>query len=725
MATSFDEYLDALERSGGVSMGPAPSRAEEAARQRQMQQTRSQLEASVSPMATAVGISPPVNGQTSIPAMLGMIGGVLPFAAPEARLSRLFGQAAKIAPAPIRPYAQSLFGSTAGTSLGVAVESPLVGRELLSQETGRRLIAENITNAAFDIGGNLTFHLAGQAYKVSKPALEKFGLKIPGFTNDPDLARKSAQTWLAQRDATLTKGQLTGDVGLQQMEAGIGLVPSAADVIAGQRQKVTEAIEKGKQEVLSSLDVSPEFKMALTREDPTEMAVGQRWQNTIDAAQKAMKDKFRPVYVSLDSQSNAIKVDLTGLKSIAQARYNKLAESKFAGSSNEKSILEDILKQDDSVSFSTAHDLRSNLLASARDAEQPGKATTTVERTYKLFADRLGKTMDTSAQAILFTNKEEKELARKLGITGGLDAKGGLREGQYLSSIDDPQKFLETSGYTPANFKNYDLIREYWNAQNGYANAMKGFYGGVMQSALKESPSNVGKILFDVDKPETIKSAQQAMVEARKYLPASQADGLVDELRYGYLSKAFENPESIKKFSANLDKPEFMKNFAYMFNPTQTKQIKELLNAAKYGMETETGPSTFRTIMASKTAKVATGAIAGGLTIGIAGNSQLENLPQNMLEAGVLIVTPRMFAKALTNKEAMNALAGLSKLQTKPKFGGALGAKLINQLNESGVIDLGYKDDVNKLLYGDQTGGKQAPAMSFDEYLNQQQSQQE
>jgi dUTPase len=46
----------------------------------------------------------------------------------------------------------------------------------------------------------------------------------------------------------------------------------------------------------------------------------------------------------------------------------------------------------------------------------------------------------------------------------------------------------------------------------------------------------------------------------------------------------------------------------------------------------------------------------------------------------------------------MNALAGLSKTTSQPRYGGALAAKLVDQLNKSGIIDSEYINEVNSFF---------------------------
>jgi hypothetical protein len=69
-----------------------------------------------------------------------------------------------------------------------------------------------------------------------------------------------------------------------------------------------------------------------------------------------------------------------------------------------------------------------------------------------------------------------------------------------------------------------------------------------------------------------------------------------------------------------------------------------------------------------------------------------------VLTGGVLLITPRMLAKAATNKNAMDALAGLTKFTTAPRVTGAVAAKLADQLNKSGIIDSEYMTAVDNVF---------------------------
>jgi hypothetical protein len=86
-----------------------------------------------------------------------------------------------------------------------------------------------------------------------------------------------------------------------------------------------------------------------------------------------------------------------------------------------------------------------------------------------------------------------------------------------------------------------------------------------------------------------------------------------------------------------------------------------------------------------------------------------NNLLPTIGSLGALYITPKLMARALTSKTEMNALAMLAKAQSNPKYAGAMGAKIANMLNKSGIIDNEYLTEVNQMIYGKQ---EQQPVMS-------------
>ena len=708
---NLDEYIQNLERAGGRTLsegGPDTVGA---------QQSRQQLEKALIPQ-TAVTPSFP----TSLSETGGLLLGLVPFTAPQSRLGSSLLRLGEKAPAITRPYVPSLAGSALGTTTGTLIEQALPGQDFFSTESAKKLIENNVQNAILDVGGNLTFNFLGKAIKVGKDVLDKTGITTTTkmFATPDQEARRAAQEYLSKYGATLTRGQLTGDITTQNIESTLKYAPGASGKFAEQQKGVEAALKAGAQDVQSTLDVSDAFNMALKQSEPTQMAIGDRFQNAIKNAEVAMKDKYRPVYERIDKEGDGLFVDLRPLKQQAQAELDKLAKRKFVGAGEDRaSVLNEILAQDDQVALSVAHGLRSDLLAGARDLRKEGTATTAKESEYNKQAAAIQKSMD-SIMVATFGNAEDKELARKLGMYGGIDSPAGLRTGQVLNYSKTLDQFLNTIGKTPANTANNELLRSYFNAQKGYSDAMQGFYSGTVSSALKSEPSAVGEYLFNIDRPERMRETFAAIAQAEKFLPKDQSKGIKAELQYGYLNKIFGSSDGIVKFSNNLEDKTFKEGFNYLFQePTIRKQLVDIANAAKYGLEESAGSTALRT-------RVVGAAVAGTSGIGyllLPSDLQDKIDISSLTSAGVLFLTPNLMSKALTNKNAMDALAMLSKAQKNPKYAGAVSAKIADALNKSGIIDSEYLTELNQLMsipregQATQQAEPQKPIIDLDAYI--------
>lgn len=666
------------------------TREEEAKREQELNRSRMALLGALTPL--------PVELATNLPQTGGLLGGLAAVAFPQSRILSPISRLTQAAPAVTRPFIPSLAGSTAGTSLGTLLEQGLQNKDIFSTETGKKLLLNNIENAAFDVGGNLIFGFGGKAIRLGKEQLDKVGITKKLFETEEDAARRAAQEWLSSRDGTLTRGQLTGNLGTQTIEGTLKFT-SGGEAFAQQQAGVKKALDQGINDVKNTLETSEAFQTALKQGDPTQMVTGDRWQTAIAEADKAMKTKYRPVYEQMEQQGDGLLVNMTSLKNAAQDELDRLNKNKAMSSAAEdkRKVLQQILAQEDKISFSTAHDLRSDFLASARDATKEGQAANTLEAYYKRYAQGLQNNM-TDIAVITFGSKEQKDLARKLGLGGGIDQPAGLREGQFKDyNIESLEKLnLPT---TQANAANNKLLRDYFNAQKSYKNAMEGFYNGTMQTMLKSEPEEVGKYLFNVDYPSRLKSVANAVVEMQKYLPPEQSKGLLGELQFGYLKKVFGEPDGVLKFTKNLQNETFKEGFDYLFRDANIKkQLLDIANAAKYGLEETPGSTVLRSRMVGA---VAAATLGSGAYLSFP-DEVSNNLLPTIGSLGALYITPKLMARALTSKTEMNALAMLAKAQSNPKYAGAMGAKIANMLNKSGIIDNDYLTEVNQMIYGQQ-----------------------
>lgn len=698
-----DEEIQAYIQQGGAVASPSPSRESEVARQNQLEKTRGALAGALSPL--------PIEAMSSLPMTGGIVGGIMG----ASKLAPFLGNIPAIG-----RFLPSLVGSTAGTIAGTLGEqglgSAFQGKPFLSSETGQKVLENTIQNAIFDVGGNLVFSAGGKLFNASKNALEQAGIKKGSLDTPDQAARKAAQEWLTAGNvegASLTRGQLLGDRTTQTIEGALKYAPGSAGVFDKQQAAVAKRLGEGVEDVFKTLDTSDEFKSVLkgiqggSGEATVPMLIGDRFAAAQKVAVRNMKDKFSPVYQQMDSQGDGLLVSLKGLKESAQqeraAILKSTGQNPSSAAQDKLDVIDQILGQPDSIPMSAAHGLRSDLLASSRDLTKEGVPSTTKEAYYKKYAQGLRNNMD-SVAVVTFGNEEQKAKARELGLIGGVDSPAGLRSGQWLSyNIDDLSKLnLPT---TKATTGNNELLRNYWNAQKGYGDAISGLYAGTVTAALKNAPETVGGYLFNASTPSRLRDVNKALVEMQKYAP-DKAKGLMPELQHGFLSDMFSSPEGIAAFSKNMGDSNFKQSFNYLFPQGQTrKALEDIANAAKYGLEKTEGGTVMRT-----------GAIKAGIgaaELG-AGGLMYFALPEEMrdkidpsqlaLSGTAFILTPRLIANAVTKPATMNALAGLAKAQKNPALYGGLMAKSLDILNKSGVINSDYLNEVNTLVHG-----KQAP----------------
>jgi hypothetical protein len=587
----------------------------------------------------------------AIGGVLGTLGGVAlqkaPYIGPALTLGSL-GQKTGLLGGAARTLAPSLIGSTVGTSGGLLLE----GSVQEQMPSSNRIFGELVTNAVFDVGGNLVFGALGKTYKVAKE-------NIPFMRgSSPEDARIAAQQFLSDRGATLSKAQLSGkplDIAIEEVVRG----GSGAPVFRAQEQGVREAINKGVSEFKDRLATSEPFRMALKQGDPTQMALGDNFKAAVNVARDEFKGVHRPFYEKLTQDTGAY-VDMRGIKAQAQKEYDRLAQGGIFSDAgrDKKKILEDVLSQNDFVDFGVAHDIRSSFGASARDAIEAGGKQNTISAGYTRYEDGISKSMD---DAFKVSNK-----ANVLQQTAGTQ----------------------------------DLVRQYRLTQESYKKGMDGLYNNTLTKALELEPEAVGKYLFDPQYASRFRDVSKAVAQVDKYARQDVVNGL----KYGFIEQAMSNPDNVLKLSKTLESDKaFKQGFDYLFKATGEKEfLTNILGAAKYGLDEGALSQLARNRLALEGTRILgqAGALTGGYLL-LPENAK-ENiksaLPEAVTTAGVLLLTPRFIAKAMTNKQAMDALVDIGKVQANPKLAGALTAKIFDNLNESGIIDNEYITEVNNRL---------------------------
>ena len=612
---------------------------------------KSVLEAGGPPPATRYEITPEggVAPATTSPlpeigGLLGGIGGALLTRSPAgAAEGRILGSSLG------RQFVPSLAGSTAGTAAGLVGEAALTG-----QMTPERAFGALAENAAWDVAGNLAFAIGSKVYRIGADQLAKFGVSKEGSFGD---ARAAAQRFLADRGATLTRSQLTGS-SLDKFFEEISKGGTGVGIYRQQQENVAKALSQGMQEVKNTLNTSESFNQALRADEPLTRAAGENFQNLITTARESFKDNYRPFYQQLTQDLNAF-VDLKPLKRKAQEELDFLAKSKFAGAGAERrQVLEDILRQDDMIDFGVAHDLRSNFLSAAQDKVSAEGKSTALSAAYSKASADITNAMD---NAFSYRNRE-------------------LSKTPYINK----------------------LINDYKNTQRAYREGTDALFGETINTAMSKAPSKAGAYIFDLAETEKSTDLFKAITAVDKYAKDQGKQGaqILNDFKYGFLEQALSSPEKIKKFATDIDQnPETRRAFYKLFK-SEAKPLQDILNAADIGLENaQSGIAAFLRNKATITGGQAAVGTLGYLALPSDMQEKLkENLPETILSAGAFILTPRLIAKAATNPQAVSALADLSKASQNPRFAGAAAAKLVDRLNETGIIDSEYVREVSNFL---------------------------
>jgi hypothetical protein len=594
----------------------------------------------------------------------------------------------------------SLTGSSIGTAAGTAAERGMMG-DLFSAEGGKQMLGNLLENAAWDVGGNLVFSLAGKTFRVSKEAVDKF--RGVGITPEQE-ARNAAQAYLSSRGATLSLGQLEATPGLKQAESII-MGGTGAKAFAEQQAGVNKAVQQGLTDLRTSLDTSPMFNQALSADQPLTRAAGENFQSLISTARESFKDTYRPFYESL-SKDYGVYINMQPIKQQAQAELEKIARTGNMEANKERlSVLNDILKQNDFIEFGAAHDIRSSFKGAADDLAQPGKGATSKQQAYTKYAAEVDKQMDNAFQ-IAASNEGQRDWIEKQGL-------------QYINTPEGGSLIVSgAAGFNPGVQRtalSKDLVQEYNKTTSAYKAGMEGLFNETINTALTKSPSKVGEYLADLSESEKFTDLYRAVSQIDKYAKQAGPTGsqLINDVKASFLNTNLNTPEKAKAFVEKLKQDDDLKRSFYKMFQNEAKPLKDVLNAADVGLEKSgTAASYLRTRLAGLSAQTGAG-VLGYYAMPVEVRDRLaDNLPEAAFTAGALILTPAILAKAATNKNTADALANLSKYREGTKISGAVAAKLADQLSKSGIISPEYTASIDSIFNAPAAArpSQQAPA---------------
>lgn len=594
--------------------------------------------------------------ESLLPELLGLGGGLLSLT-PAGRFIGAGGPVvealASRAPA-LRPFLPSLIGSSVGTAVGTGLEQSLGGEFVPSQ------FAKNLAeNAAWDVGGNLVFRVGGQAIQIGKEALQGLGI---GKNNIPD-AQIAAQRFLSQSSqpqATLTRAQLLetpGSIAAERLARG----GTGATIFGAQEQAVKKAVEEGKRNFFNKLDTDPEFNAVLGQGRSADYAAGTAFTNAINRAFTSLKEQVDPFYQTLGQQGKNVPVDFSSIQKVAQQELDAasaISSTGRAGSALSEEVAKELKNIADikgTIDFAQAHQYRSNLLSRIRELEQSEVRPTNLIRILKSTVKQLEDKMD---------------------------------EGSKL--------------FDPALKKQYDTVSQF------YKEGVSELYPQTVTKALQKNPERVGEHLFKVGNEteilDTIKAARRIETLTANTANPIKSDQILNSLRYGYLDGVLSTFESTAKLATDLDNPKFARSFNALFpDKNQQEVLRGMANAAKTIQKAEAPVAGLpsRTVGTGvQFASLATGGTAAYLSLTPDQQEKLkDNVPASLITGGIILFTPRIMAKAMTDPAAVSALAKVTNpTKISPAAYGAAVTKLAAYWNNAGLFDNEYISSVQDFI---------------------------
>lgn len=619
-----------------------------------------QVDRTIAGSVMAPGYQP--SSQSILPEMFALGGGLMSLT-PYGRFIGAGGPAVEsIAtrfPA-LRPYLPSLFGSSVGTAVGTGLEQAIGGGFVPKQ------FAQNLAeNAIWDVGGNLVFRVGGQSIKLTKEALQKVGI---GQKDIPE-AQLAAQRFLSQSNqpgATLTRAQLLqtpGELATERVARG----GTGATIFGEQEQAVKKAVEQGKQNFFDKLDVDPEFTAILGTGRSADYAAGSSFKTAVDKGYDLLQQEVNPFYASLSQTGKKVTVNFEPIKKTAQSLLDEAAEmsvSGKAGSALTEEVAAELRAVADikgTITFQQAHQFKSNLLARIRELDAQEVKPTNLLRVLTSTVQQLEKRMDEGAKLLDPVLKQE-----------------------------------------------YDKVSQF------YRESISDLYPQTIIKALKQNPERVGESLFRVGNEsevlDTIKAARRIETLTAKTADPVKSEQILNSLRYGYLDGILSTFESTAKLAKDLEDPTFARGFNALFpDEAQQKVLTGMSNAARITRESAEkvmGVESKTLGTGLQLATLASGGVAAYLSLDSNQQDKLkENVPASVLTGGIILLTPRLMAKAMTDPAAVNALAKITNPdKVDPAVYGAALTKLAGYWNNAGLFDNDYISNVQEFV------GTRAPA---------------
>ena len=583
----------------------------------------------------------------SLPEIGGLVGGAVAGAATR---SPLIGTEARAATTGlIRGVLGTGGGAVAGTVAKQQIEGITGKQEPLSKQYAEQL-SNAMTEMALDAGGNVVFKLGGDLFKIAKDRLPKLGLFATKAAPDMEIKRQVQELLEKEGLGGLTRYQVKPTATSSVVESvGRGAV-TGKGVFADLEEANTVALKSKRDKILN--EISPKIV--------DDVEAGANYKDAIKDAQSQLSVAANDAYQVITDAGKNVSVNVGVMANQAKARLEEAAKISVSGSpkialsDNVVAKLREISDLKENITFSQAHQFRSDLNAQLRAVKAEFGANDPVVAVLTQNIKAIGDAMDSAALSL-----------------------------------------------NPRLKKAYDETSAF------YRESITELFPEALAKLNNKTAERVGETIFAKGNVTEINDFYKSLERAKTINPNLDVDSVKNNLQRGYISGLIgaeggdTTISSLLALEKNLKDKKFLRTFD---TAVDNKEIKDnlllLVNAAKLSQQK---PNNAFSLALSSAQAYNAQTLLTGLAAGATGYASYSGdlgLLGTATATGVLL-TPRVLAKFATSKEVVKKLIaaeqsfGRAKAATGDE-GKRLAIKTVGMMNEAyktaGVNEEDFKD---------------------------------
>jgi hypothetical protein len=580
----------------------------------------------------------------ALPEIGGLVGGAV--ATATTRSPAAGAEARTLITTLLKGIAGTGAGAVTGTVAKQQVEALTGKQEPLSKQYAEQL-SNAMTEMALDAGGNVVFKLGGDLFKIAKDKLPQLGLFAQKSTPDLDMKRQVQQLLEEEGLGGLTRFQVKPTPTSSVVESIGRASVTGKGVFENLEEANTAALKSKRDKILN--EISPKIV--------DDVEAGANYKDAIKDAQSQLSVAANDAYQVITDAGKNVSVNVGPIANQAKARLKEASDISVSGSpkialsDNVVAKLREISDLKENITFSQAHQFRSDLNAQLRAVKSEFGANDPVVAVLTQNIKAIGDAMDSAASKL----------------------------NPRLKNAYD-----ETSAF--------------------YRESITELFPETLAKLNNKTAERVGESIFAKGNVTEINDFYKSLERAKTINPSLDVNSVKNNLQRGYISGLIGAEggdtaiSSLLALEKNLKDKKFLRTFD---TAVDNKEIKDnlllLVNAAKLSQQKPN--NAFSLAISSAQANAAQGLLL--LATGYASGSGELGVLGAAATAGGVLLTPRVLAKFATSKEGIKKLIAAEQSFGKAKSaagneGKRLAIKTVGLMNEAyrtaGVTEEDFMD---------------------------------